>query len=144
MAKKGNKTKPTKVSPVSFLESVEHPQRRADGLELLNFFSQVTQLRPIMWGPSLIGYGRYAYEYKSGHGGELFLTGFSPRKTALTIYTMPGYQNFSAELSKLGKHKTGKSCLYINKLSDIDLDVLTSIVEGGLHYMRENYETWDE
>lgn len=91
----------------------------------------------------MIGYGRYHYKYDSGREGEFFLTGFSPRKTALTIYVMPGYRDMSENLARLGKHKIGKSCLYINKLDDIDLDVLEEIVLEGLTYMRANYQTWD-
>lgn len=143
MAKSANKTKPTAVSPRAFITSVDHPVRRADGLTLLKFFNRVTGLKPKMWGPSIIGYGRYHYKYDSGREGEFFLTGFSPRKTALTIYVMPGYQDMSEKLKRLGKHKTGKSCLYISKLNDIDMDVLEEIVTDGLSYMRKNYQTWD-
>ncbi len=144
MAKSTNKTKPAKLSPRAFLKSVDHPTRRADGLALLTFFYRVTNLKPKMWGPSIIGYGRYHYKYDSGREGEFFLTGFSPRKTALTIYVMPGYRDMSEKLDRLGKHKTGKSCLYINKLSDVDIDVLEEIIEDGLSYMRKTYPTWDE
>jgi len=142
MAKSTNKTKPTKLSPRVYIKSVEHPTRRADGLELLNFFNRVTGLKPKMWGPSIIGYGRYHYKYESGREGDSMLTGFSPRKTALTIYVMPGYRDMSEKLERLGKHKIGKSCLYINKLTDIDLDVLEDIIEDGLIYMRKTYQTW--
>lgn len=144
MAKSANKTKQTKVAPRTFLNAVEHPGRRADGLALLKFFNRVTGLRPKMWGPSIIGYGRYYYKYDSGREGEFFLTGFSPRKSALTIYVMPGYRDFSDQRARLGKHKIGKSCLYVNKLEDIDLDVLEEIVTEGIDYMRANYETWDQ
>jgi len=143
MAKSTNKTQPTKLSPRKFLKSVEHPTRRADGLALLSFFNEVTGLKPKMWGPSIIGYGRYHYKYDSGREGDFLLTGFSPRKPALSIYVMPGYRDMSEKMNRLGKHKTGKSCLYINKLSDIDLDVLDEIISDGLGYMRKNYQTWD-
>lgn len=143
MAKSANKTKATRVSPTTFLRSVEPARRRADGKALLKFFNQVTGLRPKMWGPSIIGYGRYYYKYESGREGEFFLTGFSPRKSALTIYIMPGYRDMSKHLDKLGKHKLGKSCLYINKLDDVDMDVLERIVLDGMAYMRKNYKTWD-
>lgn len=96
-----------------------------------------------MWGPSIIGYGRYHYKYDSGREGEFFLTGFSPRKPALTIYILPGYRDLSAKLKRLGKCKTGKSCLYLNKLEDADLDVLAAMIEDGLSYMRAHYETFD-
>lgn len=143
MAKSTNKTQPTKLSPRAFLKSVEHPTRRADGLALLKFFNETTGLKPKMWGPSIIGYGRYHYKYDSGREGDFLLTGFSPRKAAMSIYVMPGYRDMSEKMARLGKHKTGKSCLYVNKLSDIDLDVLDEIVSDGLAYMRKNYQTWD-
>ena len=143
MARSGNKTKPTKVSPRSFINAVDHPQRRKDGLELLKFFNRVTGMKPKMWGPSIVGYGRYYYKYDSGREGEHLITGFSPRKSALTIYVMPGYRDFSKELKRLGKHKLGKSCLYINKLDDVDLGVLEEIVRDGVAYMKKNYETWE-
>ena len=144
MAKAENKTKPTAISPKTFLASVDHPRRREDGLALLKFFNRVTGLKPRMWGPSIVGYGRYHYKYNSGHEGDFMLSGFSPRKSALTIYVMPGYRDLSEKLARLGKHKIGKSCLYINKLDDVDLKVLEEIVREGLKYMRENYRTWDE
>ena len=142
-AKTSLKTQPTDVDPLAFVSAVEHPRRREDGLVLLDVFGRVTQLKPKMWGGSIVGYGRYAYTYDSGHSGEFFLTGFSPRKTALTIYVMPGYRDLSQQLERLGKHKLGKSCLYINKLADVDLGVLEEIVRNGVDYMRAHYETWD-
>ena len=142
--KKSLKTKPTDVDPQDFVSAVEHPRRREDGLALLSLFDRVTGLKPKMWGGSIVGYGRYAYTYDSGHSGEFFLTGFSPRKSALTIYIMPGYRDLSQQLEKLGKYKTGKSCLYVNTLADVDVAVLEGIVLNGVNYMRANYETWDE
>jgi len=146
MAKAKNKTQITKASPKEFISAVEPEKKRTDAEELLKFFNRVTGLKPQMWGPTIIGYGRYAYKYDSGREGEHMLTGFSPRKQNLTLYIMPGYQ-FDAmqeKLSRLGKHKLGKSCLYINKLDDVDMDVLEEIVLDGVAYMREKYETWDE
>lgn len=141
-----NKTQPTRIDPVEFLSGVEPAQRRSDGLVLLEMFNGITDLKPKMWGPSMVGYGRYRYQYESGSKGEYFLTGFSPRKQNLSVYIMPGYQwgNMQANLSKLGKHKLGKSCLYINKLSDIDMAVLANIVREGLDYMYTHYQTSDE
>ena len=144
MAESKNKTHPTGVLPADFLSSVEHPGRRRDGFTLLEFFNTVTGLTPKMWGPSIIGYGRYHYRYDSGREGDSLLTGFSPRKAALSVYIMPGYRDMSEKLERLGKHKTGKSCLYINKLVDVDIGVLEEIVMDGLTYMRANYETFDE
>lgn len=144
MSKSNNKTIPTQLSPQDFLASIEHPRRREDGVALLELFNRVTQLKPVMWGSSIIGYGRYHYKYDSGREGDALMTGFSPRKTALSIYIMPGYRDLSTMLDRLGKHKTGKSCLYINKLSDVELPVLEEIILNGLSYMRKNYQTWDE
>ena len=142
MAKAKNKTAPTEVSPRAYVESVEHARRRTDGLLLLDFFARITGWQAKMWGPSIIGYGRYHYKYESGREGEFLITGFSPRKSALTVYIMPGYRDMSEKLARLGKHKIGKSCLYINKLSDIDLGVLEEIVRDGVAYMEANYDTW--
>lgn len=144
MAKSENKTQPTDVSPADFLTTVEPQRRRDDGFALLEFFNDVTGLKPRMWGPSIIGYGRYHYRYDSGREGEFMLTGFSPRKSALSLYVMSGFSNRADKLERLGKHKTGKSCLYVNKLADVDLGVLKEIVLDDLAYMRANYQTWDE
>lgn len=145
MAKADNKTKPTEVDPRDFVAAVEHDKKRADAETLLEFFGRVTGLKPKMWGPSLIGYGRYHYKYESGREGDMLITGFSPRKANLVMYIMPGYRSEAMQdkLARLGKHKLGKSCLYINKLADVDMDVLEEIVRDGVDYVRENYETWD-
>lgn len=142
MTKSDNKTKPSAVSPADFIASVEHPRRRADAETLLDWFAEVTGYVPKMWGASLVGYGRYHYKYDSGREGDMLITGFSPRKANLVLYIMPGYRDMSEALSRLGKHKVGKSCLYINKLADIDMDVLREIVEEGVAHMKQNYETW--
>ena len=110
----------------------------------IDLFRKITGEEPKMWGPSIIGFGSYDYKYESGREGEYFITGFSPRKAALTVYIMPGYRDMSDKLARLGKHKTGKSCLYINKLADIDMAVLEEIVRDGIAYMEANYETWPE
>jgi len=144
MAKAENKTKPTSVSPAEFVAAVEHDTRRADGEVLLGWFEEVTGYKPKMWGTSLIGYGRYHYKYDSGREGDMLITGFSPRKAHLVLYIMPGYRDLSDKLARLGKRKIGKSCLYINKLADIDMDVLREIVEDGVAYMTANYETWPD
>lgn len=143
MAKATNKTQPTALDPTEFLSTVEPERRREDGMALRAFFDRVTGLEAQMWGPSIIGYGRYHYKYDSGREGDHLITGFSPRKTALTIYVMPGYRDLSEKLARLGKHKIGKSCLYINKLADVDMAVLEEIVQDGITYMRANYETFD-
>ena len=143
MAKNENKTQPNDVSPADFIASVEHDRRREDAEVLLKWFEDVTGYAPKMWGPSLIGYGRYHYKYDSGREGDMLVTGFSPRKANLVMYIMPGYRDMGEKLARLGKHKLGKSCLYINKLADIDMDVLREIVEDGVAYMKANYQTWD-
>ena len=146
MAKSEAKTQITGVDPYDFIATVESPKKRADAEELLELFDRVVGLKAQMWGPSIIGYGRYHYKYESGHEGESLLTGFSPRKANLVFYIMPGYRygDMEDKLARLGKHKLGKACLYVNKLADIDMDVLEEIVLDGVAYMREKYETWDE
>ena len=143
MAKVTLKTSQNNDSVNAFVNAVANERRRQDALSLLELFSDVTQLPAKMWGTSIIGYGRYCYRYESGREGEYFMTGFSPRKANSTIYIMPGYQDLSEMLNKLGKYKTGKCCLYINKLSDVDTNVLKDMILFGLHYLRENYETYD-
>lgn len=144
MAKYEAKTKATEVSPEDFIAAMEDGPRKADAEILLAWFEKVTGLKPKMWGPSIIGFGRYAYTYDSGRSGEFMLAGFSPRKANLSVYILPGYRDMSDKLARLGKHKTGKSCLYINRLANIDMGVLEEIVLDGLAYMRRAYETWDE
>jgi hypothetical protein len=123
-----NLTKPTKVKVEDFLNAVEHPTRKKDGFKLLQIMGEITKEEPVMWGPSIVGFGTYHYKYKSGREGDMPLTGFSPRKQSLSVYIMPGYDDYSDLLEKLGKHKMGKSCLYINKLSDVDITVLKEIL----------------
>jgi hypothetical protein len=146
MKKVENKTSATLIPPESFLKTVEPEKRREDAKILLGLFRRMTGLKAVMWGPSIIGFGRYHYQYESGREGESMLTGFSPRKANLVLYVMPGYrfQEMEEKLSCLGKHKLGKSCLYINKLADVDLTVLEEIVLDGLRYMRDNYVIEDE
>ena len=134
-----NKTKPTSVSPQDFLDTVEPERRREDGFILLDFFNRCTDWTPQMWGPSVIGYGRYAYKYKSGREGEFFVTGFSPRKSALVVYLMSGFSEREALLAKLGKHKTSRACLYINKLADVDMKVLERLLRADFKEMKKRY-----
>ena len=134
-----NKTRPTEVSPADFIASVDHPVRRADAQVLLEMMTRITGEQPKMWGPSIIGFGQYHYRYESGREGDFMRTGFSPRKSNMVVYILPGYTDFSAILDRLGKHKLGKSCLYINKLDDVDLDVLEELIRAGLADMAEKY-----
>ncbi len=127
----GNKTIPTEASVDDFLAAA--PPAKADDARRLDvLFRKATGFIPQMWGGSMVGYGRYHYRYASGREGDFLATGFSPRKAAFSIYIMPGYQDYGAILSRLGKHKTGKSCLYVNRLADIDLTVLEELIRQGL------------
>ena len=126
------KTTPTDVALQDFLAGVEPPRRRAQGEVLLQLFDRVTGWKARMWGPSIIGYGRYDYTYASGRTGSWLATGFSPRKAALSIYIMPGYQDYSEILSRLGPHRLGKSCLYITRLDAVDMTVLEELIRTGL------------
>ena len=127
-----NKTRPTEASVADFLAGVEPARKRDDALALDRLFRRVTGWQPRLWGPSMIGYGEYHYVYDSGREGDFLATGFSPRKTSLVVYIMPGYADFGDILARLGKHKLGKSCLYINKLADIDESVLEELIRAGL------------
>ncbi|MEM1106163.1 MAG: DUF1801 domain-containing protein [Pseudomonadota bacterium] len=141
----GNKTKPTLEDPRAFIAGIAHDTRRADAERLLVIFHEVTGLAPQMWGDTLIGYGRYHYKYESGREGDMLMTGFSPRKSSLSLYVMPGYERpeMAERLARLGKHKLGKACLYINKLADVDEGVLREIIAAGVADVRARYETWD-
>ena len=126
-----NKTQPTDASVDEFIEAVEHPVRKANTYVVLDMMRRISSEEPVMWGDSLIGFGKYQYKYASGRAGEFFILGLSPRKQNLTLYIMPGYQDYSDYLNRLGKHKTGRCCLYINKLDDIDLSVLEALLTRG-------------
>lgn len=139
-----NKTTPTTTDPHEFIAAVEHPVRRADAQVLIEMMSRVTGCEPKMWGPSIIGFGRYHYRYDSGREGDFMITGFSPRKANLVVYILPGYDDIGEQLDQLGKHKIGKSCLYVNKLADVDVDVLERIVTDSVEKMRRDYETFDD
>lgn len=127
-----NKTAPTGASVEDFLQSVEPERKAVEVQELDRLFRNATGYQPQMWGPSIVGYGRYHYRYASGREGDYLATGFSPRKARHSIYIMPGYQDYGSILARLGKHKLGKSCLYVNRLADIDLDVLGELIRAGL------------
>ncbi len=131
-----NKTAKSGASVDEFLSAVENKRRREDGLALLEMMKNVTGLEPEMWGPSIIGFGSYHYRYDSGREGDMPLTGFSPRSRSLSLYIMSGFDEYDALLSKLGKHRTGASCLYINKLADVDMAVLRELVSQSVEHMR--------
>ena len=123
-----NKTKPTSASVDGFIAAVENPRRRADALVSLEIYKEVTGLQPVMWGPSIIGFGSYHYVYESGREGDAPLAGFSPRKANMTYYVGDDFEGAEALYARLGKHKKTVSCLYVNKLDDVDLDVLRQII----------------
>lgn len=135
------KTKPTKNSVEAYLAQVEDDQRRTDSFALLTLMTEVTGYEGQMWGNSIIGFGQYHYKYKSGREGEWFLVGFAPRKQKLTLYIMPGFEKYDGLLAKLGKHKTGKSCLYLNKLADVDTAVLKDLIAQSVAHMQATYPT---
>ena len=129
------KTKPTKASVSGFLNKVSDKSRREDCLKVLEIMKDVTGEEPEMWGESIVGFGRYRYEYQSGTKGEWMITGFSPRKGDLTLYLMSGFEAVPDLMARLGKHKTGKSCLYLKKLADVDVKVLRKLVEKSIKGM---------
>lgn len=133
------KTRPTDASVEAFIDAVEHPRRREDARTLLELMHRVTGEEPVMWGPSIVGYGSYHYRYASGQEADWPVVGFSPRKQNLSIYIMTGFEASDELLSRLGKHKTGKSCLYVNKLADVDLDVLEALVRASVAAMKRRY-----
>lgn len=135
-----NKTQASDASVEVFLSSVEPEKRRIDGLALDTLFRRVTGWNPMMWGESIVGYGRYHYRYDSGREGDFLATGFAPRKSNLSLYIMPGYQQMDDMLKRLGKHKSGKACLYLNKLEDADQNVLEEIIRAGLDDLAQRYD----
>ena len=120
-----------------FLEGVSNATRKKDCYEVLELMRAATGMEAKMWGDSIIGFGSYHYKYASGREGDWFLTGFSPRKQNLTLYIMPGFDEYEGLMKKLGKYKTGKSCLYLNKLEDVDLAVLKTLIEKSVKKMQE-------
>ncbi|TKB43852.1 DUF1801 domain-containing protein [Thalassotalea mangrovi] len=134
-----NKTQLTDLNPDTFIAAIEHPVKRQDSEQLLQLFSSITKQKPQLWGTSIIGFGQYHYRYESGREGDFLRTGFAPRKQNIAIYIMPGFAPYQPLLNKLGKHKIGKSCLYINKLADIDMTILTRLIETAYLDMNEKY-----
>lgn len=143
MGKAELKTKPTAVSAANFIAALPDARRREEAAVIDAMHRRVTGLEPKLWGPSIIGYGSYSYKYDSGREGTMCRAGFSPRKAAMTLYLMGNYCDRQAEVdvlfARLGKHKTGKSCLYINKLADVDMAVLERLVAISWQVMNERY-----
>ena len=136
-----NKTKPTEVSVETFLSEVEDEQKIADTNIIIEMMREITGCPPKMWGGSIIGFGSYTYQYRSGHSGAWPIVGVSPRKRNITVYIMPGFSEYGSLMEKLGKHKTGKSCLYITRLANVDTVVLKKLIGKAVDYMKETYET---
>jgi len=136
-----NKTRKTGASVADFLKGVEDPQRRADCRRVAKMMREATGKRAAMWGDSIVGFGQYTYTYASGRSGDWPITGFSPRKQDLTLYIMAGFSKYERLLNKLGKHRTGKSCLYIKRLSDVDETVLEELIRSSVEWIRSNYAT---
>lgn len=134
------KTQPNAGDVRAYLNQVPDERKRADCFTLLQLMEEVTGEPPVMWGDSIVGYGQYHYKYASGREGDWFLTGFAPRKQALTVYIMAGFDEYDSLMAKLGKHSTGSSCLYIKRLEQIDLDVLRDLVARSVAHMRATNE----
>ena len=122
------KTIPTRASVDKFLRGIADEKRRADCYQILDIMMKATRAEPKMWGTSIVGFGDYHYVYKSGRQGDWFITGFSPRKQNLTLYVMGGFNQFEDLMKQLGKHSTGKGCLYINRLEDVDIKILKKLI----------------
>ena len=137
-----SKTRARKASVSDFINGIADPQRRADCKEVAKMMRSVTGKNAKLWGANIVGYGHYDYKYASGRDGTFFISGFSPRAQALSIYIMSGFSEHQGLMKRLGKYKTGKSCLYIKKLEDIDRKVLRSLMESSVKYMRKKYHTY--
>jgi len=137
MASAENKTQPTATSVTYYLATLQPDQKRQDAMAINAMIRRVTGELPKMWGDSIIGFGHHHYKYDSGREGDWFLVGFAPRKANLVLYIMPGFKEYKPLMKKLGKHKIGKSCLYINKLADVDQDVLEKLVARSVDHMKK-------
>ena len=129
------------ASPVEdFINSVDNEQKRKDSWDMIALMKKITGSEPRMWGSSLVGFGSYHYKYESGREGDFFITGFSPRKAAFTVYIMPGFSEYADLMEQLGPYKTGKSCLYLKNLDVIDRGILEQIISISVDDMRDRYE----
>ena len=132
-----NKTQATDADVMEFLNTVADERRRQDCLVVMQLMEEVTGEKPVMWGSAIVGFGSYHYKYESGREGDMILAGFSPRKQNLTLYNMGDFERYDDLLKKLGKHTTGKGCLYIKQLADVDLDVLREMIRANVAYLTE-------
>ncbi|WP_277584853.1 DUF1801 domain-containing protein [Psychrobacillus antarcticus] len=139
MAKYETKTKETDANVIEFVEAVDHLKKREDAYKLLEIFEQTSGYEAKMWGPSIIGFGTYHYKYASGHEGDAPLVGFSPRKAKISLYFATGDTTREETLKRFGKYTVGKSCVYINKVEDIDVDVLKEMIIQSIAFLQELY-----
>lgn len=139
MAKAKNKTTENEASVEEFLNSVKDETKRADCLRVKAMMEEISGEKPKMWGTSIVGFGNYHYKYESGREGDFMKVGFSPRAQNVTLYIMPGFGRYEDLMSKLGKHKTGKSCLYVKKLADVDEEILKELITESYAYMTDKY-----
>ncbi|MGZ3612108.1 MAG: DUF1801 domain-containing protein [Ktedonobacteraceae bacterium] len=137
----GNKTTPNDQDVEQFLNSIDDERKRKDSFTILELMKQVTGMEPRMWGSSIVGFGSYHYKYESGREGDMILAGFSPRKQNLTLYNMSDFEGYDDLLKKLGKHTTGKGCLYIKCLDDVDLSTLKSLIEVSFKHVKQKAKT---
>lgn len=135
-----NKTKPTDLEALDYLENIDNEQRKTDCLALNTLMKEITGEQPVMWGTSIVGYGSYHYKYESGREGDMPLIGFSNRKQNITIYIMTGFSRYEELLEKIGKFKIGKSCFYIKRLSDIDVEVLKEMIISSIEVIKNKYQ----
>ena len=135
------KTKKNNASVTAFINSIDDKQQRADARRIAAMMRQATGSRAKMWGTGIVGFGSYHYKYASGQEGDWPLVGFSPRKQNLSLYIMPGFSGFAGLMKKLGKYQTGKSCLYIKRLDDVDNKVLEELIDVSVKHMRNKYDT---
>ncbi|NYE09567.1 hypothetical protein F4694_006469 [Bacillus niacini] len=133
------KTKQTDNSVIEFIEQIDSSKKREDAYKLLDIFSETTGYEAKMWGPSIIGFGSYHYKYESGHEGDAPLVGFSPRKAKISLYFAPGETKREELLKQFGKHTTGKACVYINKVADIDVEVLKALIIESVSFLQAMY-----
>lgn len=139
MAKGEIKTRPTNASAGEFIEAVEDEKQQTDAHWIAEMMERISGFKPVMWGPSIIGFGNYHYKYDSGHEGDMCRIGFSPRKGQTVFYIANGFAGYAELMERLGKYKTGKSCLYIKRLTDVDLSVLEQLCVESLKWMAEKY-----
>lgn len=138
-----NKTQPNAARVDDFLASITDEKKRQDTHEIMGMMAEITGSAPVMWGSSIIGFGAYRYHYRSGRQGEWALVSVSPRARNVTVYIMPGFSDYEHLMTKLGKYKTGRSCLYLNKLEDVDREVLYELIQESVAYMKTKYETFE-